>query len=107
METDHAETVVEKAVNFVKDVFGVQHDASPKTDAEPPYEDTEPEVTAEQAMSLDPNAYTVSPSGQVVPASTILPEVLTDPEPDSDDEQVRRKSLAERNEDLVRRENNL
>jgi hypothetical protein len=51
METPHAETVVDKAVNFVKDVFGIQHDASPEVEANPEYHDTAPEVTAENACT--------------------------------------------------------
>lgn len=56
METEH-ETVVDKAVAFVKDMFGVHPDAAPEVRAKPEYADTAPEVTAEDAMRLDPNAY--------------------------------------------------
>ena len=60
METPHTETVVEKAVNFVKDVFGIEHETAPDVEAKPEYHDTAPEVTAENAMRLNPNAYGAS-----------------------------------------------
>ena len=55
METQHTETVVEKAVAFVKDMLGIQTDTAPDVEAKPEYHDTAPEVTAENAMRLDPN----------------------------------------------------
>jgi hypothetical protein len=55
METPHNETVVEKAVAYVKEVFGIH--PTPEVDAKPEFSDTAPEVTAENAMRLDPNAY--------------------------------------------------
>lgn len=55
METEHTETVVEKAVAFVKDVFGVE--PTPEVEPEPGYCGTAPEVTAESAMRLDRNAF--------------------------------------------------
>ena len=58
METEHPETVVEKAVAFVKDMLGIApNDKTPDVEAKPEY-DNPPEVTAEDAMRLDPNAYT-------------------------------------------------
>ena len=59
METEHTETVVEKAVAYVKDMLGIApSDKTPDVEAKPEYVDTPPEVTAENAMRLDPNAYT-------------------------------------------------
>jgi hypothetical protein len=59
METEHTETVVEKAVAYVKDMLGIApSDKTPDVEAKPEYVDTPPEVTAEDAMRLDPNAYT-------------------------------------------------
>jgi len=52
METEHAETVVEKAVAYVKDVLGIAPD-------------TAPELTVEDAMRLDPNAYTLKSVAEV------------------------------------------
>jgi hypothetical protein len=57
METEHTETVVDKAVAFVKDMFGVHPDPTPEVQAKREYSDTAPEVTAEDAMRLNPNAY--------------------------------------------------
>jgi hypothetical protein len=59
METEHTETVVEKAVAYVKDMLGIApSDKTPDVEAKPEYADTPREVTAEDAMRLDPNAYT-------------------------------------------------
>jgi len=59
METEHTETVVEKAVAYVKDMLGIApSDKTPDVVAKPEYTDTPTEVTAEDAMRLDPNAYT-------------------------------------------------
>ncbi len=62
MENEHAETVVDKAVAYVKDMVGIH----PASEAEPErdYPDTAPEITAENAMRLDPNAYKLG-DGQV------------------------------------------
>lgn len=58
METDHTETVVDKAVAYVKDFFGVPPgDRTPDVVANPEYTDTAPEPTIEGAMRLDPHAY--------------------------------------------------
>jgi len=51
METEHPETIVEKTVAFVKHVLGT-HSAP-----EPQYRETASEVTAENAMRLDPNEF--------------------------------------------------
>ena len=37
METQHTETVVDKAVNFVKDVLGIQHGDAPEVVANPSF----------------------------------------------------------------------
>jgi hypothetical protein len=61
METPHTETVVEKAVAYVKDVFGIHSpDPTPDVQAKPEYHDTAPEITAENAMRLEPNAFGTS-----------------------------------------------
>ncbi len=73
METPHTETVVDKAVNFVKDVFGIEHDAAPEAEARPEYTDTAPEVTTENAMRLDPNTLVVNPAGEITPNSYVNP----------------------------------
>lgn len=59
METEHTEGVVEKAVAFVKDMFGTPlGDRTPDEVAKPEYADTAPELTSDDAMRLDPHAYT-------------------------------------------------
>jgi hypothetical protein len=57
METAHTETVVDKAVTFVKDMFGIQTDAPPDVEANSEYSDTAPAITSENAMRFDPNAF--------------------------------------------------
>ena len=60
METEHTETVVDKAVAYVKDFFGVPPgDRTPDVDANPEYTDTAPEPTIEGAMRLEPNTRTL------------------------------------------------
>jgi len=125
METPHAETVVHKAVNFVKDVFGIQHDAAPEVEARPEYTDT-----AENSTHLEPRAFGTR-VGEVDDGSFVRP--LGDPE----DEHLRRavgelnqekivklnpesgrveedkfdvfptKSVAQVNDEIVRRENGM
>ena len=86
METRHTETVVEKAVAYVKDMFGIQpDDQTPEVAGKPEYTDTAPGpasrpldpgtfrrvgghrvesarredgVASDEAMGLDPHAYT-------------------------------------------------
>jgi hypothetical protein len=53
----HTETVVDKAVAFVKDVFGIQTEPTPNVGTREEYSHTAPEVTAESAMRLDRNAF--------------------------------------------------
>jgi hypothetical protein len=50
METEHTETVVDKAVAFVKDMFGVHPDPTPEVRAKGEYSDTAPEITAKDAV---------------------------------------------------------
>jgi hypothetical protein len=60
METDHTETVVDKAVAYVKDFFGVPPgDRTPDVEAKPEYTDTAPEPTIEGAMRLEPHTRTL------------------------------------------------
>jgi hypothetical protein len=115
METEHNETVVEKAVNFVKDVLGVQHDGTPAVEAEPEYPDTAPEVTAENAMRLDPDAFMSNSAGQISPAGSYVAPMDAVPLLDETDaERLRRevdeppkKSVSENISDVVRRENGI
>jgi hypothetical protein len=59
METVHTETVAEKAVAYVKDMFGIPPgDRNPDVEAKPEYADTAPELASDDAMRLDPQAYT-------------------------------------------------
>src|ERR1700692_3941476 len=60
METDHTETVVDKAVAYVKDFFGVPPgDRTPGVEAKPEYTDTAPEPTIEGAMRLETHTRTL------------------------------------------------
>jgi|ERR1700691_144320 hypothetical protein len=61
METDHTETVVDKAVAYVKDFFGVPPSdrTTPDVEAKPEYTDTAPEPTIEGAMRLEPHTRTL------------------------------------------------
>jgi len=61
METEHPETVVEKTVAFVKDVLGIHSAPGPE------YRETASEVTAENAMRLDPNEFAL---GRWTPRAT-------------------------------------
>jgi hypothetical protein len=57
METQHTEGVVEKALAYVKDMFGIQpDDQTPEVEAKPEYADTAPERASDDAMRLDPHA---------------------------------------------------
>jgi hypothetical protein len=97
METGHTETVVEKAVAYVKDVLGIHPtDAPPDVEANPEYSDTAPEVTAEDAMRLDPNAYTMKSIGELNSETSVPPE--------SGGEFTRAKSTEETDAERLRRE---
>jgi hypothetical protein len=53
METQHTEGVVEKALAYVKDMFGIQpDDQTPEVEAKPEYTDTAPERASDDAMRL-------------------------------------------------------
>jgi hypothetical protein len=66
METDHTETVVDKAVAYVKDFFGVPPgDRTPDVEASPEYTDTAPEPTIEGAMQLDPHTRTLKIGAEI------------------------------------------
>ena len=66
METEHAETVVDKAVAYVKDFFGVPPgDRTPDVEANPEYTDTAPEPTIEGAMRLDPHTRTLKIGSEI------------------------------------------
>jgi len=73
METPHTETVVDKAVTFVKDMLGIHTDTAPGVKAQPEYHDAAPEITAENAMGLDPNAQTMQTVGEVNAESYVRP----------------------------------
>ena len=65
METEHTETVVEKAVAYVKDMFGIPpDDKAPDVEAKPEHVDT-PAPTSEDAMRPDPDAYTFKTVGEL------------------------------------------
>ena len=85
METQHTETVVDKAVNFVKDVLGIQHDDAPEVVANPEYHDTESEAAAENAMRIDPNSQRMESLEQ------LNAEPYARPVADSDTERLRRE----------------
>ncbi len=68
MRKNDNDTVVDKAVNFVKDVFGIQHDAV-ATETRPEDHDLAAEAPSEPPARLDPNTFVVSPSGQIIPGS--------------------------------------
>ena len=66
METDHTETVVDKAVAYVKDFFGVPPgDRTPDVEAKPEYTDTAPEPTIEGAMRLEPHTRTLKIGAEI------------------------------------------
>ena len=66
MDTEHTETVVEKAVAYVKDMFGIPPgDRTPDVEAKPEYTDSTPELTSEDAMRLDPHADTTKSVAEV------------------------------------------
>jgi len=94
METEHVETVVDKAVAFVKDMFGIPTETTPDVAAKREYSDTAPEITAENAMRLNPNAY----EGLVPPESGVAfdPAAERDFDPaaerDIEAERLRRKA---------------
>ena len=59
METEHTETVVEKAVAYVKDMFGIPPgDRTPDVEAKPEYADTAPVPSTKDAMRIEPDGYT-------------------------------------------------
>jgi hypothetical protein len=66
METEHTETVVEKAVAYVKDMFGIPTgDRTPDVKAQPEYIDTAPEPTIKDAMRIEPDGYTFKSVAEV------------------------------------------
>ena len=106
METPHTETVVDKAVTFVKDMLGIPTDAAPDVEAKPEYHDTAPEITAENAMRLDPNAYTTKTVEELNAESYVRP--VGDSETErlrrEVDEHPREKSAFELNAESARAE---
>jgi hypothetical protein len=119
MKTEHNETVIDKAVGYVKDMFGIHPEAAPDVEAKPEFHDTEPEVTAENAMRLDPDAYLVDPAGQITPgllntSGDTTPASYVASTDESDAERLRRevdepreKSAIESGSEIVRRENGI
>ena len=66
METEHSETVVEKAVAYVKDMFGIPpEDRTPEVEATPDYAGTAPEPTINDAMRIEPDGYTFKSVAEV------------------------------------------
>ena len=78
METEHTETVVDKAVAYVKDFLGMP---TANVVANPKNSDA-PEPTTEDAMRLDPHAYSfnkiVERSQRSMEPETDAPEALKD-----------------------------
>ena len=66
METEHTETVVEKAVAYVKDMFGIPPgDRTPEAEAKPEYADTAPALSSKDAMRIEPDGYTFKSVAEV------------------------------------------
>ena len=66
METEHTETVVDKAVAFVKDMLGMPPaDKPPDVVAKPGYTDTAPELTTEGAMRIEPHTRTLKIGSEI------------------------------------------
>jgi|HubBroStandDraft_6_1064221.scaffolds.fasta_scaffold1771675_1 hypothetical protein len=86
MEKQHTETVVDKAVNFVRDVLGIQHDDAPEVVANPEFHNTEAEVAAEKATGIDPNSYRMESLDQLN-----AKEPYARPVADSDADRLRRE----------------
>lgn len=80
METEHTETVVEKVTSYVKDMLGIpQTSGHSDSETKPKYEDIAaalhfgdtaptplipaPDPTTEDAMRLEPSAYTTKTVG--------------------------------------------
>jgi len=73
METEHGDTVVEKAVTFVKDMLGI-HPPAPDVEARPEYTDTAPEITSENALRLNPNEFAMKSIGELSPETASSPD---------------------------------
>ena len=68
METEHTETVVEKAVAYVKDMFGLPSgDKTPHVEPSPvaPMTAEQPGLTSDDAMRLDPPPRTFKSVGDL------------------------------------------
>ena len=68
METEHTRSVVERAYAFVEDMFGLRHDdKTPHGELGPVVAITPPAagLTSEDAMRLDPDAYTFQSVGEL------------------------------------------
>ena len=61
---EHAETVVEKAVAYVKDVLGI-HSEEPDVVARPEYSDSEPQIDTKDELLPNPNAYSMKSIGEL------------------------------------------
>ncbi len=61
---EHAETVVEKAVAYVKDVLGI-HSEEPDVVARPEYSDSEPQIDTKDELLANPNAYSMKSIGEL------------------------------------------
>jgi len=80
MTNTHPETAVEKAVAYVKDVLGLQSEPARENEAPSDYPDTAPEVTAENAMRLNPDAYAAHSIGPMDADAFVPPMDETDTE---------------------------
>ncbi len=74
METEHAETAIEKFTSYVKTMLGIPQDRHSHVDAKPDYgeiapalhfDDGAPELTSKDAMRLEPGAYTTKTVGEL------------------------------------------
>jgi hypothetical protein len=58
VETEHSETVIDKAVAYVKDILGMPPgDQPPDVVAKPEYTDTARKLASDDSMRLDPHAH--------------------------------------------------
>jgi hypothetical protein len=58
VKTEQSETVIDKAVAYVKDILGMPPaDQPPNVVVKPEYTDTEPKLASDDAMRLNPHAY--------------------------------------------------
>jgi hypothetical protein len=81
---EHAETIVEKAVAFVKDVLGV-HSEEPDVVARPEYSDSETQIDTKDEMLLNPKGYPMKSIGELSSEAPLAPESGGEFEGDTDE----------------------